>query len=93
MKVLGYDYPIRDTTMKETGRCGRFVFDDGVVEIASDMGQQQRESAALHEMLHAIDYHLAIELDEDQIRRLETGLFQSLTANGINLERLLEVLE
>lgn len=91
MKILGYNYTVdlskQLSDMK--GNSGFSNFDKQSLEVANDLGTDLKLSTLLHEIIEAINYHLSIGLAESDIMRLEAGLFQVLTDNGVNLSSLL----
>ena len=50
---------------------------------------QQQLSVLLHELLEAICHHLDLEFEHSALRGLEAGLFEALTANGVDLTPLM----
>lgn len=88
MKILGYQYKIvkkHSDNIEGLGYCKSTQLQ---IDINEKQAPQQLESTMLHEMLHALSYHLHLELSEQQVMSLEAGLYQSLIDNGIDLSPL-----
>lgn len=47
----------------------------------ADQADQQLQDTVLHELLHAIDYAMALELTERQVQAMSAGVLQVLQAN------------
>ncbi len=94
INILGYihtiEYPGDGRTMDADGR---FQGDKLNIQIATGQSSQHEESVMLHEIIEAINWHLALNLDHSTITQLETGLYQTLTQNGVSLCPLLIELE
>ena len=93
MKILGYNYKILHKSKKDMESLGLCRYGKLQIHISKKQAPQQKESTVLHEMIHAISYHLHLELSEQQIMALESGLYQALIDNGINLTPLTRELE
>jgi hypothetical protein len=92
IKILGYYYdviyspPTEKGGMDEPGRSHilkQIIILDPLVNI------QAQQSTLLHEILEALNYHLALKLEHQSIMSLEAGLYQVLNDNGVNLSPLL----
>ena len=80
--LFGIDYCVDDTIINdEMGVFGRYHIANQKIQIAKDIGISQQNSTLLHEIIHVISYHLRLELTEQQVSGLETGLFEYLTTN------------
>ena len=89
MIILGYDYQVvEDGNSDMIGASGRCHVDKQVLQIASGLSEQQRQSTVLHEIIEAINYHLELEMEHNVRMGLEAALFQVLTANGVDLSPL-----
>jgi surfactin synthase thioesterase subunit len=89
MNILGYIYEIDRTQTEDTlasmGRCmGKML----KIEIAKELNSQQAQSTILHEFIEAINFHLNLQLEHRTIAALETGIYQVLTSNGVDLSPL-----
>ncbi len=89
LKILGYDYALSQEPVIGLENRGFFNAEVQTIRIAQEMSQQSKEATVLHEIIHALDFALAIDLSETQVRQLEHGLYQVLTANGVSLSPLL----
>ena len=80
--LFGVDYCVDDTIINdEMGSFGRSNASLQKIQIAKDIGLAQKQSTLLHEILHLISFHLRLELTEQQVSGLETGLFEYLITN------------
>lgn len=89
LKILGYTYRVEcESNQAALGAAGRVLITTQLIQIANDLAPQIAQSTLLHEIIEAIDYHLALELPHHQIMILETALYQVLVDNGIDLSPL-----
>jgi hypothetical protein len=86
MNILGFNYTVTaDVDADTMGAFGRFHSKCLRIQIPSDLCDQQKISAVLHETLEALNYHLGMDLEHKIIDNLEAGLYQVLTENGVDL--------
>lgn len=92
INILGYNYSVIGgrTTLEMGGNVGIANFDLNTLEIASDIPDAMRVSTLLHEVIEAINYHLELNLQHQQIMGLEVGLNMALFNKHISLHDLLE---
>ncbi len=94
MNILGYMYQlVEDVDSDFIGAFGRKHAKSQIIQIATDLVEQQRVSTVLHEIIEALNYHLELDLAHNSIMALEAGLYQVLTGNGIDLSPLVKELE
>ena len=91
MKILGYNYEV---IIKEGSSYidafGKLNAKELQIQIAADLVPAQITSTLLHEIIEALNYHLQLELPHRTIMSLESGLYQTLTDNGVDLSVLRE---
>ncbi len=93
INILGYTYSIEyPGDVRTMNATGRVRFDGFRIQLANSEPQELL-STMLHECLECLNRHLNLDLEEDTIVRLEVGLFQVLTQNGVDLTPLLEELD
>lgn len=91
LKILGYDYVVKfspssdDGGMHDAGRCNATK---QIIIVDKETHKQCQESTVLHEILEALQYHLELGLEHRIIASLESGLYQVLTDNGVDLSQL-----
>lgn len=88
LKILGYDYEAQLLPHHESAASCHTTRQ--LIRIDAGMPAQAQQSALLHEIIEALNYHLALDLEHNAIMALEAGLFQTLTANGVTLAPLLQ---
>lgn len=89
LKILGYEYVIEERDdVHVLEAFGKTDVKNQILPIASDLAPQQKTSTILHEVIEALNYHLDLKLKHDIIMRLESGLYQVLTDNGVDLAKL-----
>lgn len=89
LKILGHTYTIDESDSLEfIGAYGRHHPEKLVIQIAEDLAPEQAVSTVLHEILHALDFLMKLGLEDSQVQRLEAGLYQALTENGVGLSPL-----
>lgn len=94
MKILGYTYRVvEDADSDAIGAYGRHLAKKHIIQIASDLPTQQKESTVLHEIIEALSYYLELGLAHSVIMSLEASLYQVLTDNGVSLAPLAELIE
>lgn len=92
MKIFGYQYRVnRSKDTDELEHFGSFFMKRQEIAIANDMCDEQKISTLLHECIEAINAHLQLELGHSQIMGIESGIYQILSDNGIDLSPLLEM--
>lgn len=92
MKILGYRYQLQldDFTGSDiTGQCDT---NTQVIRVRRGIEPAQQASSMLHEVLEALDVHLALGLPHRAVAALEAGLYQVLVDNGVDLAPLLSEL-
>jgi hypothetical protein len=91
MKILGYEYSVDISKREdELGYLGLYTGKLLIIEIAKEMNIQQTQSTVIHEIIEAINFHLRLSLPHQTIAGLETGIFQTLVDNGVDLSPLLK---
>ena len=91
MRILGYNYRITaDGNADDMDALGRFRAKRQIIELAGDLCPEQALSTILHEIIEGLNYHLALHLEHSAIMSLEAGLYQVLTAAGVDLGPLLD---
>jgi len=90
MNILGIECPIiLCGDKKMVGLAGDFQGTYTRMRIRETIDKQARESTILHEIIEALNWRLDLNLKHETIMRLEAGLFQVLTQNGVDLAPLL----
>ena len=87
IKILGQDFNIVDEPegSLEKKYVGTVCYKKSEIALERDLLPDVRNSTILHEIIHALDYKLKLDLSEDQVIRLETGLFAVMKDNNIPL--------
>ena len=68
---------------------GRFQSRRQRLQIADDLAGDEQLSTILHEIIEALNYHLALDLPHNAIMGLEAGLYQVLVDSGVDLSPLM----
>ena len=91
MRILGRNYVLDGSQEAQTlDALGKFNERKQTIQVASDQLEQGKISTVLHEIIEALNFHLELRLDHNAITCLESGLFQVLTDNGVDLAPLVE---
>jgi hypothetical protein len=72
--------------MMHEGCYGTIEFDDGIIRLRERrpyFSQHQEMQTLLHEIIHAVDYTLGIQLAEEQTTRLAVGLMAVIRDNNL----------
>ena len=88
IRILGYEHTVE--IKSRLGSAGRSALDWQFIELDSELCEEQLDSALIHEVLHQIDKHLGLGLDEIQITGLEAGIYTFLKDGGIDLGDILK---
>ena len=62
---------------------GYFVSDCLTIFIDGKAPRQMQESTLIHEIIEVLNSHLCMNIEHDNIERLECGLYQVLTENNL----------
>ncbi len=89
MKILGYHYRIIENS-EYGAQLGEMNPTQQTIKVQANQCQQQKESTVLHEIIEALNFHLKLELGQDNkiIAPLEAGLYTALTDAGVDLSPL-----
>ena len=88
LRIFGHDYIVE--TRNALGAFGKASLGDSRIYIDSDMTPEQRLSTILHEALEMMNMQLELGMPHAAICGIETGMYQFLTENGIDLAPLEE---
>lgn len=88
LRILGHDYDVlyRDDLNafgKASIRAARLYIDPA-------LGDEQQLSTILHEVLELIMMQMELNMDHQAVCSVETGMYQFLVENGVDLSPLLE---
>jgi hypothetical protein len=90
MKILGYTYKVNcEVDNRNMNGIGRLRSDSLQIDISGDVAEGQKMSTLLHEIIEALNYHLALGIQHQKIMALESGLYQVLIDNGVDLSPLM----
>jgi hypothetical protein len=79
IKVIGKTYTVSENTeMDHWGRCTY-----GKILISYDPNQHatQLKDTILHEVIHAVEYSMQLDMDEKQVHAMSTGILAVLLDN------------
>lgn len=87
MQILSKQYKIEKVQNNEFSdlTMGRVNTKTGIIYIDESLNQDIKDETLLHEVLHVIDDNLKLNLSEEQIIRLSTGLYCILKENNIKI--------
>ena len=78
LNVLGDRYRVRKRRQREFGWC---YYVKGDIFLRPNQSEDQARDTLLHEVIHAIDNVDSLNLSEEQVRRIATGLRAVFTSN------------
>lgn len=85
LKILARDYLVEWQKPKNMGQCGgsagRVVVDTQRIWIDRTNHPDRQKAVLIHEILHVIDFHHGIDLDEKQTEAIACGLFEFARRN------------
>ena len=88
IRILGKIYRVSRKVMKKSfGQC-----DHGQLKITINPKQakQQEQDTVLHEVIHAVEYGMQLEMEEEQVHSLASGLYAVLRDNPKLVKYLLK---
>jgi Zn-dependent peptidase ImmA (M78 family) len=71
--VMGKTYKI-ELDLDDSSDYGLCVADRCTIKIAKRQCDMQKRDTLLHELTHAVDHELKLEMKENQVHRMATGL-------------------
>jgi len=83
IKILSkvYDIQFEDPGLWSSNGMGRCYVPDQVIRINSSMNIETQKSTLIHEILHVVSDCCGLDLTEQQINSLETGLYSVIKDN------------
>ena len=88
LKISGINYRVKQKKHPRLSKEGEAYYGTEsagkcVINIEKSHPSQRQMDTLLHEIIHVISYGLKINLDEGEVTRLGTGLFQVLRDNKL----------
>jgi Zn-dependent peptidase ImmA (M78 family) len=80
IKVLGLTYQI--ITTQNIQEFGRIDYERQIIYIKEGLHDNVRRLTIWHELMHAIEYATGMDLGEQNVDCLASGIFSILTENG-----------
>jgi len=81
IKGFGFKYPV---TQKKNYRClGMINHRYGKIVLEKSVFHEKKESSLLHEILHMVNCESNARMDEEQVDKIATGLYQVLKDNNL----------
>ena len=94
IRILGQPFTVRgDLTYEELGTPGKVTACDQAIQVAANIGPQEKEVVLLHEIIEVINGRLELELKHPQIKAIETALYACLVDNGVSLQPLMDKID
>lgn len=87
IRILGYEHTVE--IKPRIGSAGRSAIDWQMIELDSDLCEEQMDSTLIHEVIEQVNKHLSLGLDEQQICGLEAGIYSFLKDGGVDLRVVL----
>lgn len=87
INILGYTHDVE--IKSRLGSAGRSALDWQMIELDSDLCEEQMDSTFIHEVIEQINKHLSLGLNEQQICGVESGMYSFLKAGGIDIGDIL----
>ena len=86
LRILGHDYTVEERD--DLGAFGKASLSYGRIYLAPDITPEQRTSTLLHEAVEMMNVQLELNMTHSAIYGVETGMYQFLTENGVDLSPL-----
>ena len=90
MKILGFDYSIELVSSANMSELGTINHGSTHIRLRDNMSEVGLLSTLIHEIVHAVDFQLSLDMGEENVNRMATGLYQTMVDNGVNLRPLLK---
>ena len=87
IRILGHDYTVE--VRDALGAFAKSCYSDTRIIIDCDQVDDHKISTLLHEVIELINIQLELKMEHSQICGMETGVYQFLVENGIDLTPLL----
>lgn len=89
VRILGKEYSVvyvpKEELPNDHGEC----FDEALlIKVRKDIAKENQKDTLLHEIIHAIDTAMDIEMSERQVRTVATGLLAVFLENPLLVEEL-----
>lgn len=84
IKILGVDIEVRVCPQGEVGDGdwqGRANYQESLIKISGLLDKESQRKTFLHEILHFLNHEMSIKIEENNINRLETGLYAVMQDN------------
>jgi Zn-dependent peptidase ImmA (M78 family) len=86
ISFMSQTYTVIEDDIVETKREGSFAtidFIDRTIYIFKDMQEDAKEEALLHELVHVVEHHMNIPLEEEYVAQLSMGIYHLLKQNKL----------
>ena len=94
IRIFGIPYTVRaDFTYEDITSQGTVTVSDQVIRLARDIGKEAQETTLLHEILEVVVARLGLKVEHEQIKGFEVALYDTLTANGVSLQPLMDKID
>jgi Zn-dependent peptidase ImmA (M78 family) len=91
LKIAGRTFDVEyfdfDKSVRGNNMDGNCAHNKQHIQIDSTNHRQHQESTLLHEIIHLVSNSMNMDLKEEQVAQLETGLYQVLNDNGFLKEK------
>ena len=88
IRILGHNYKVE--IREDLGAFGKSCLSDSKIYIDPNNTDEQMISTLLHEVIEMINAQLELSINHQSICGVETGIYQFLVENGIDLSVFLQ---
>ena len=85
-KIHSVKYFDFEDAVQTTNHTGSINHHKQTIQIDTNAHKQYQSEVLLHEIIHGVSHALNLNLGEDDVYRLGTGLYQVLSSNGFLAE-------
>ena len=84
LRVLGHDILVKrvNVGLSMTRNIGEYDADHAVITVKMGLETSVEDATILHEVIHAIDNTLNLDMSEEQVTGVAQGIFQFLADNS-----------
>lgn len=86
IRILGIEFMIETVPAFEDSMQMGECDDSGIIKIHHALMSDMREKTILHEIIHAVENQLDLNLSETQVKGIATGLYCIYRENNMRLE-------
>jgi hypothetical protein len=81
IEILGVPVTVERSDMSYTSNMGLWVETESRIRLDSTLKKELHDQTLLHEIIHAVESSLGLEMSEQTVTSLAAGMYQVMRAN------------